>query len=1099
MIGFPNSNLSFEKILMFYNIRCKNGNVSPAVSGQTDIGCGEWDASCNTYITDSSQVDSNLQFTKSHWISNFVGTSFPYTSSAMYNFYRNIQKNIVVDSILSESKDTIGYGVASIQSPFVNQSLRAKTQILYTQSELLAAGLVAGNIDGILLQAIAGNTNANYLRIRIKHSNQSQLSDSLPDIGGFSEVYFKNTNLSAGLNRFQFYTPFVWDGISNILIEFTYSNTQLFSNLQFVGHSTTLPMSLLSHDDNAFLFNGANYVEALNYKGIPGSNARTVEAWIKTSTADKEIVSWGTDLSSAKWVFRINNVGALRVEVNGGYTYGTTVLTDGQWHHVACVLNGSSVSNIQLYVDGVLETGLTTSNLAVATDTIQGVNVRISRGLNNRYFNGNIDEVRMWNAALSGQTIRKWMFSSLQSNHLNANALQLYYPFDENAGDTVYDHSGHQRHAVAVNVNFWSELKGVNLFKSFELALERPNTVFLQGNYNLTLTNDTLFDSIPQSVFQVKEYQILSHAGTSISDQVVTTMDTLVWKAGYDNFYDEPTGLLLDSSLRTADGTFQMVDLSYFSRRAMKYEIMSFVTPYGINLNMGPNGKTWTFDLTDFAPILRGNKRITVERGGQWMEDMDIKFAFIVGTPSRNVLAINQIWPVNSKSYTDIMADKTYETRQLKLHNGGIAYKIRSSITGHGQEGEFIPRNHFINVNGGAAEYNWQVWKDCAENPLYPQGGTWIYSRAGWCPGAPTNLRENDITPFINPAQNNTIDYGIITASGSSNYIVNNQLVIYGDTNFNLDLAVVDLSAPTDKVEYARFNSICKDPSIVIQNNGKTPITSANIHYWVNNSAQVHSFQWTGSLGFLQKATINLPVDSALWSDLQQGINQFHVQLMNANGSNDDYTYNNFYHSTFTIPDVVPSNFVIFLSTNVAASETSYKIYDENNNIIFHKNGLSNSKVYRDTFLLAQGCYRLEVLDSDGDGLKFFANSDGSGSLSLRRLTGPVIKSFNPDFGSRITYNFTVDYPLSYEDLFPSNQTAVFPNPTKGKCTIQHEGETAKKLQIFDAMGKLILQKEMGINSIKKYEIDLSNYPKGLYIMQLYYKNRSEQHKIILQ
>ena len=56
---------------------------------------------------------------------------------------------------------------------------------------------------------------------------------------------------------------------------------------------------------------------------------------------------------------------------------------------------------------------------------------------------------------------------------------------------------------------------------------------------------------------------------------------------------------------------------------------MSFVTPYGINLNLGIDGKTWTFDMTDFTPVFNGQKQITVERGGQWQEDMDIRFLFL--------------------------------------------------------------------------------------------------------------------------------------------------------------------------------------------------------------------------------------------------------------------------------------------------------------------------------------------------------------------------------------------------------------------------------------------------------------------------------------
>ncbi len=33
--------------------------------------------------------------------------------------------------------------------------------------------------------------------------------------------------------------------------------------------------------------------------------------------------------------------------------------------------------------------------------------------------------------------------------------------------------------------------------------------------------------------------------------------------------------------------------------------------------------------------------------------------------------------------------------------------------------------------------------------PLFPQGGTWIYDRAGWCPGAPVDTRDMELTPLV--------------------------------------------------------------------------------------------------------------------------------------------------------------------------------------------------------------------------------------------------------------------------------------------------------------------------------------------------------------
>src|SRR5690606_3583565 len=190
----------------------------------------------------------------------------------------------------------------------------------------------------------------------------------------------------------------------------------------------------------------------------------------------------------------------------------------------------------------------------------------------------------------------------------------------------------------------------------------------------------------------------------------VSQMD--YWEAT-SNFVYDPSGTLIQTIPVIAEGTINITDLNYYQRWPMKFEIMSFVTPYGNGLNLGLNGKTWTFDLTDFTPILKGSKRMTMERGGQWQEDMDIKFLFIVGTPIRDVKDIRQIWRTESRSYTDIISNKYFAPRDYTLDATGNSFKVRTAITGHGQEGEFIPRQHFVNINGGSQEFAWNVWKEC--------------------------------------------------------------------------------------------------------------------------------------------------------------------------------------------------------------------------------------------------------------------------------------------------------------------------------------------------------------------------------------------------
>jgi hypothetical protein len=78
---------SYEKIIMEYRIRCKGGLVSNG--GNTNLGCGEWDYSCNTYIIDLAYTDSTKASQANYVISNFSGTPFNYTTIPMYNYYQS--------------------------------------------------------------------------------------------------------------------------------------------------------------------------------------------------------------------------------------------------------------------------------------------------------------------------------------------------------------------------------------------------------------------------------------------------------------------------------------------------------------------------------------------------------------------------------------------------------------------------------------------------------------------------------------------------------------------------------------------------------------------------------------------------------------------------------------------------------------------------------------------------------------------------------------------------------------------------------------------------------------------------------------------------
>jgi hypothetical protein len=1093
VVPFPDDpTLTYEKIIMKYNMRCRDGNIN--TTGGNYVACGEWDYSCNTYIHDSTRIDSVANTTPTHSISNFSGTTFNYSNSPTNSYYRYLQQEVTLNNIISETQSNVGAGGLATNNTFPSSSENGKSQYLFTAAELSGAGVAAGDIAALSLNVLNAGGVTDYLRVRVKHTSKTALDDTDPDLTGFTEVYFHNTAFVNGANRLQFYAPFNWDGTSNLIVEFSFTNSQNSAIIDIDGEDTGLDYGMFTAGDRNHMFNGVNYIEADSYKGIDGSGARTSEAWINSTVNNKEITSWGLNSTSQKWNFRINDNGAIRVEVNGGYIIGTTLVDDGEWHHVACVYSGTNVQDVLLYVDGQLETISSSLDEPVLTNTTSGINLRVSRGTNNRYFDGIIDEVRVWSAALSATEIQNWMYRTVDATHPNYADLEVYYPLNEGTGATISDASANGYNASVIDGELWERPRGVELFKELYLTTERPNITFMQGSYNMTVANDTIYDTIANAGNYVTEYQIISNSGTLLSDVVDPLSNQWLWEATYHYVYDE-NGVLIQSIPVNPDGSITVGTLDYYSRFPMRYEIMSFVTPYGIQLDLGPTGKTWEFDLTDFTPILKGDKRMTMERGGQWNEDYDIEFWFIVGTPPHDVVDIEQIWRNDSKGYVSIQSDASFEPRDKVLDPAASMFKIRSAITGHGQEGEFIQQQHYIDIDGNANEYQWQVWKECADNAIFPQGGTWIYDRAGWCPGQPTELQEFDITTHVTPGQSHNFDYGVNGGSGTSNYIVNNQLVQYGSPNFTLDAAIVDIMNPSDYVAYERVNGICATPKVMLQNTGSTTLTEIVIEYWVNGDPNHQTYTWTGSLDFLEKEEVALPTPSALWDALST-TNVFHATVKAPNNGTDEYEFNDHFETGFSDPEVVPSYFYIEFKTNNAANESSYQMVDDNGTVLFQRSGMSNNTTYKDTFDLNYGCYQFYVNDSGDDGIDFWANNDGTGFVRIREVGGGVVKTFEGDFGESIIYNFTIDYPLAYEELNDVHAIDVYPNPTSDKFYVEAGSISEADIEIYNAQGQLM---DVPMTStLDQLTFESKDLPTGIYLVKIHYRGRLQTKKLIV-
>ncbi len=1084
VMQFPDlPGITYEKILMKYNMRCKNGLVSPGVAGQTNIGCGEWDYTCNTYIMDSTRTDSTKATHPSHIINGFNGNTFNYTTLPTHTYYRSTQQEVINTATISEISTTIGTGNSNSIYPFNTQIKNSKSQYLFTATELLAAGFTAGNISGLKLNITNAGDVTQFLRIRIKPTTASVLDASTPDIAGFTEHYYFNTALVNGVNTFNFYNNYAWNGTDNLIVEFSFSNPSNGISSIVLADTTTYNSGLITYTNdynyeltgnNALTLNNANLLNKF-------SNEITVSFW---SNGNAKFLPSNTSIVHAN-----SASGAREINIHhpwsnsniywdcgnaAGYdrinALASTAQIKGEWGHWAFTKN-TSTGTMNIYYNGNLWLSGTAKTLPIEiTNLLVGVNNNNA----NPYF-GNIDELSIWNKELSATDIQAWMNKTITSAHPNYANLLAYYPFNDGNGNLANDASSALLSAQTNGVGMWRDTKGVSIFKQFTETNLRPQITFVQGTYMQTITPIIVLDSIINNANTTY--------GFSSNGLQITAVDTnTYYQAGYTYVYDFNTNAIVDSVWNATQNTINVTALNYFRYYPAAYQIMSFVTPYGINLNLGMQGKTWTFDVTDFAPILKGKKRMYINGGGERQEDMDIQFWFIVGTPPRPVMGIQNIWRVESVAYTNIINDAQFEPRTIALDANAKAFKVRTAITGHGQEGEFIPRQHFINVNGGATEYAWDVWKRCGENPVYPQGGTWIYDRAGWCPGMATDTREMEITPHVLAGSIATIDYGMANASGDSRYWVSNQLVSYGAASFALDAAIVDIKNPTNAVENARTNPFCHEPIITIQNTGSTALTSVEITYWINNDANKQTYKWNGNLAFLEKTDISLPISKSFYQSATTTNNIFNVAIANPNNGADEYTFNNTMQSTFDAAAVLPNEFIVYVRTNSAASETNYSITDDNGNVLLTRNGLSNNTVYRDTMRLTDGCFTLKMIDTDEDGIDFWANNDGIGTFRIQRITGSTLKSFDGDFGTSFIYNFSTVFPTDMPNVLGEPGLNLYPNPATNYITISGiASDESASFTISNILGESL--PAIFTKQNNNYILGTTNLVNGIYIL----------------
>jgi hypothetical protein len=153
---------------------------------------------------------------------------------------------------------------------------------------------------------------------------------------------------------------------------------------------------------------------------------------------------------------------------------------------------------------------------------------------------------------------------------------------------------------------------------------------------------------------------------------------------------------------------------------------------------------------------------------------------------------------------------------------------------------------------------------------------------------------------------------------------------------------------------------------------------------------------------------------------------------------------------------------------------------------VYRKQNPVNNHFYQDTISLETGCYQLKLTDAGGDGLSFFASSQGNGSIFLKEvITGKSVKNFQKDFGAEISYEFTVNWPLGVNVVGTNSKPVVYPNPTEGLIYVAGLQPAVKiTIELYDASGRLLKPVVHGAGT-DRLSIELPGKSRGLYMLKI--------------
>lgn len=191
------------------------------------------------------------------------------------------------------------------------------------------------------------------------------------------------------------------------------ANDESGNNNHGTPNGVVLTMDRIGKSNSAYSFNGTNSFIQTNRLGPTGKSSRTYSFWLKTSsTAIQTLIDYYGGTGGAFQATLNSPCSGIGIDAGTGVvTRGNSTLINNNWAHCAMIfdsITASTISDVRIYINGVLQSTISCSalNPNALVNTTNVANIVFGKTTSNlRYFDGSMDDIGIWNRALTAQEV----------------------------------------------------------------------------------------------------------------------------------------------------------------------------------------------------------------------------------------------------------------------------------------------------------------------------------------------------------------------------------------------------------------------------------------------------------------------------------------------------------------------------------------------------------------------------------------------------------------------------------------------------------------------------------------------------------------------